>query len=144
MILTLPDTRLRLVSMPVREEEDCGGLVAAMLKAMLEAQGIGLAAIQVGIPKRLIVLGFEPWILINPKIVRKSTTLVTMREGCLSIPGFYADVLRPEKIGVQYIAEDGQERFLAAKATLSRVIQHEIDHLDGILFTDHLLPGGHS
>jgi len=120
------------------------GLASDMIETMYFAKGIGLAAPQVGISKRLITIdisrdkeGFNPTVFINPEIV-KSKGLSEYDEGCLSIPSFEGTVIRPEQITVRYQTLDGDSKRIPCKGLLARVIQHEIDHLDGILFTDRL------
>lgn len=142
MILTIPDPKLREVSQPVTEDDNIEELVTTMLNLMIEAGGVGLAAIQTGVAKRLIVLGCEPHLMINPVITKMSTKQVLMQEGCLSIPGMYGEVKRPEKITVEFIGADGEEHVLKADDTLSRIIQHEVDHLDGVLFIDRMEAAG--
>ena len=115
-----------------------------MFETMYQAPGIGLAAPQVGVSERLIVLDVadgderRPMILVNPEIVWRSSDRATAEEGCLSLPGQFADVTRPLAVKVRYLTGDGEERELDADGLLARCVQHEIDHLDGILFVDHL------
>ena len=117
-----------------------------MLETMYKAPGIGLAANQVGILKRMIVVDVAnpeeekpaPIKLINPVITQSSDDLSTYQEGCLSVPTFYEEVERPEKITVEYLDENGQKQSLKAEGLLATCIQHEIDHLNGVLFVDHL------
>lgn len=145
-LIILPDPVLRLVSKPL-EKVDSGVLKLAddMLETMYDAPGIGLAAIQVGEPLRLLVIdvakeeeGRKPQVFINPEIVGSSDTRSTYEEGCLSIPGYYAEVERPAEITVNYIDREGKQQQLAAEGLLATCLQHEIDHLDGVLFIDHI------
>lgn len=150
-ILTLPDNRLRLVSAPVSGVD--GGmrtLLDDMLETMYDAPGIGLAAIQVGVAKRVVVVDVakregeekeevkNPIFLVNPEIVKVSDELSVYEEGCLSIPDYYAEVERPARVRVRYLDRSGGMQELDADGLLATCIQHEIDHLDGVLFIDHL------
>ncbi|MBO6825095.1 MAG: peptide deformylase [Sneathiella sp.] len=148
-ILTAPDPRLKTISEPVAEVNDeIRKLVDDMFETMYEAPGIGLAAIQVGVQKRLLVVDVigkndeendpDPIALINPEITWVSDDDSVYEEGCLSVPAHYADVVRPAEIKVKYLDRDGKEQELHADGLLATCIQHEIDHLDGILFVDHL------
>lgn len=145
-LIILPDPVLRQVSKPL-EKVDSGVLKLAddMLETMYDAPGIGLAAIQIGEPLRLLVIdvakeeeGRKPQVFINPEIVGSSDDRSTYEEGCLSIPGYYAEVERPAAITVKYIDRDGKLQELAAEGLLATCLQHEIDHLDGVLFIDHI------
>lgn len=145
-LIILPDPVLRQVSKPV-ENVDTGLLKLAddMLETMYDAPGIGLAAIQVGEPLRMLVLdvakeeeGRKPQVFINPKIVASSDSRSTYEEGCLSIPGYYAEVERPAEITVDYVDREGKQQTLAAEGLLATCLQHEIDHLDGVLFIDYI------
>jgi len=145
-IITAPDPRLKVISAPV-ETVDAAvrRLMDDMLETMYEEPGIGLSAIQVGVPKRIVVADVagvgeapSPIRLVNPKIVWRSEELATYEEGCLSLPEHYADVERPAAVKVQYLDENGRARELDAETILARCLQHELDHLDGILFVDHL------
>ncbi|HZG31497.1 MAG TPA: peptide deformylase [Ensifer sp.] len=145
-LIILPDPVLRQVSKPL-ETVDARVLKLAddMLETMYDAPGIGLAAIQVGEPLRLLVIdvakeeeGRKPQVFINPEIIASSDTRSTYEEGCLSIPGYYAEVERPAEITVNYIDRDGKQQQLAAEGLLATCLQHEIDHLDGVLFIDHI------
>jgi len=131
--------------------DDLRKLMDDMLDTMYDARGIGLAAPQVGVLQRVIVIDVEqgeredregergnPICLVNPEIIWTSEALNTYEEGCLSIPGQYAPVDRPEKVRIKYLDYNGREQELEADGLLATCIQHEIDHLDGILFTDHL------
>jgi peptide deformylase len=119
-------------------------LVADMFETMYAAPGIGLAAPQVGVLKRVVVIDVaegeerRPMTLVNPEIVWRSEEVVTAEEGCLSLPKQFADVTRPQAIQVRFLTEQGEPRELAADGLLARCVQHEVDHLDGVLFTDHL------
>ncbi|WP_428699558.1 peptide deformylase [Stappia sp.] len=145
-ILILPDPKLRLVSEPVARVDDAVRQLADdMLDTMYAAPGIGLAAIQIGVPSRMLVLdvareGEEPapLVVINPEIVWASEEHSVYQEGCLSIPEYYEDVERPEKIGLRFLDRDGAEREIEAEGLLSTCLQHEIDHLNGVLFIDHI------
>lgn len=145
-ILILPDPRLRLVSQPVGTiDAEIRGLVADMLETMYAAPGIGLAAIQIGVPRRVITLDLakkdeekQPQIFINPVILSTSEERSTYEEGCLSIPEYYEEVERPAEVKIRYLDLDGTERELEATGLLATCVQHEIDHLNGVLFIDHL------
>ncbi len=144
-ILEFPDPRLRRVAKPVEEVSDCERQLAAdMLETMYEARGIGLAATQVNQRVRLVVMDLsedrnEPRVFINPEIVDRSGSQ-TCEEGCLSVPGFYAEVKRAETVKVRALGMDGQSFELDAEGLLAVCIQHEIDHLDGKVFVDYLSP----
>ena len=120
------------------------GLVPLMLATMYRAPGIGLAAPQIGVGLRFAVVDLmpddkpTPIALINPEVIARSEELATREEGCLSLPGQYADVTRPARVTVRYTAVDGARRQIEADGLLAACLQHEIDHLDGILFVDHL------
>jgi peptide deformylase len=115
-----------------------------MLETMYKAPGIGLAAIQIGVPKRVIVIDLSkeekktPLYFVNPRIIVKSKNNSTYEEGCLSVPGQFAEVDRPNECQVSYLDYNGQKKELRAKGLLATCIQHEIDHLEGILFIDYL------
>jgi peptide deformylase len=145
-ILTAPDPALKKISAPVKEV-DAGvrKLMDDMLETMYHAPGIGLAAPQVGVLKRVIVLDLaregeepQPLRLANPEIVWVSDEDTTYNEGCLSVPEHYADVVRPAACRVKYIDYENKHREIAAEGLLATCLQHEIDHLDGVLFIDHL------
>lgn len=142
-ILHYPDSRLRNVAKPVAEVNDeVRKLIDDMLETMYAAPGIGLAAIQVNVPKRVVVIdvsdeGNDPIALVNPEILEKDG-VETMQEGCLSVPGFYENVQRAERIRVRYLDRDGNAVEREADGLLAVCIQHEIDHLDGKLFVDYL------
>jgi peptide deformylase len=145
-ILILPEAQLRLVSDPVERVDDAVRQLADdMLETMYAAPGIGLAAIQIGEPRRMLVMDVarededpEPMVVINPEIVWESPELSVYQEGCLSIPEYYADVERPERIGLRFLDREGAERELEADGLLATCLQHEIDHLNGVLFIDHI------
>jgi len=145
-ILTEPNEILRKKSLPVDSvDKDLQILMDDMLETMYAAPGIGLAAIQVGIPKRVIVLDIEqkegnkkPLFLVNPEIIQKSKNLSTYEEGCLSVPGQFAEINRPDKCHVKYLDYYGEKKEINAEGMLATCIQHEIDHLEGILFIDYL------
>jgi peptide deformylase len=145
-ILILPDKRLRLVSEPVKTvDREVKALVDDMFETMYEAPGIGLAAIQVGVPRRVVTMDLakkeeppERRVFINPELLWRSDETATYEEGCLSIPEFYEDVTRPAEVRVKYLDFDGKEQELAATGLLATCLQHEIDHLNGILFIDRI------
>ena len=145
-ILTEPNKILRQISNPVDhvgEEEQ--KLMDDMLETMYAAPGIGLAAIQIGIPKRIIIMDISrkkenknPLHFINPEIVWKADEDIIYEEGCLSVPNQFAEINRPKKCHVKYLDYFGQPQLLKAEGLLATCIQHEIDHLEGILFIDYL------
>ena len=144
-ILTEPDPFLRQISHEVdKVDNEVRSLVDDMLETMYAAPGIGLAAIQVGVPKRIIVIDLskeekkKPLYFINPKITLKSKNNSTYEEGCLSVPGQFAEVDRPDQCHINYLDNNGQQKQLKAEGLLATCIQHEMDHLEGILFIDHL------
>ena len=146
-ILIVPDARLRQKARPVGEAdgEAVRALAPRLLSAMYAAPGIGLAAPQVGELLRLVVLDLgkdeatrEPMVLVNPEIVAASAELALREEGCLSLPGQYADVERPARIKLRWRELDGSRREMEADGLLGVCLQHEVDHLDGVLFVDHL------
>ena len=145
-ILTEPNKILRQKSLPVEKVDgDLQKLMDDMLETMYAAPGIGLAAIQVGVPKRIIVLDIaskeeprNPMYFINPEIINKSKTNSTYEEGCLSVPGQFAEIDRPSNCHVKYLDYYGQPKELKAEGMLATCIQHEMDHLEGILFIDYL------
>ena len=144
-ILIEPDPFLRQVSHEVEKvDNDIRKLMDDMLETMYEAPGIGLAAIQVGVPKRVIVIDLskddekKPQYFVNPKIVVKSKTNSTYEEGCLSVPGQFAEVDRPDQCHINYLDYNNQKKELKAEGLLATCIQHEMDHLEGVLFIDHL------
>jgi peptide deformylase len=145
-ILTAPDPALKKISAPVKQvDASIRKLMDDMLETMYHAPGIGLAAPQVGVLKRVIVLDIaregeepQPFRLANPEIAWVSDEDVTYNEGCLSVPEHYADVARPAACRVRYLDQDNKLQEIAAEGLLATCLQHEIDHLDGILFIDHL------
>jgi peptide deformylase len=145
-IIILPDKRLRLVSAPAQASDpELRLLVDDMFETMYEAPGIGLAAIQIGVPKRVIVMDLakkdepkEPRVFVNPQILWRSDEKTIYEEGCLSIPEFYEEVERPAKVRVKFLDATGAEQELEASGLMATCLQHEIDHLDGVLFIDHI------
>ena len=144
-ILTEPDLFLRQKSQDVdKVDNDTRKLMSDMLDTMYAAPGIGLAAIQVGIPKRIIVIDLskeeekKPLYFINPKIISKSSNNSTYEEGCLSVPGQFAEIDRPDQCHINYLDYNGKQQELKAEGLLATCIQHEMDHLEGILFIDYL------
>ena len=145
-ILTEPNKKLRQVSLPVekvgKEEKN---LMNDMLETMYDAKGIGLAAIQIDVPKRIIVLDIsksenekKPMFFVNPLIINKDINLTTYEEGCLSVPDQFAEINRPSKCEVEYLDYVGNKKLLKANGLLATCIQHEMDHLEGVLFIDYL------
>jgi peptide deformylase len=145
-ILIAPDPRLKLTAQPVAVVDDATRrLMEDMLETMYAAPGIGLAAPQVGKPVRVIVVDVaeegeppHPYRMVNPEIVDASEDLRVTNEGCLSVPDFYADVERADAITIKYLDEHGDKKTLKADGMLATCIAHEIEHLDGVLFVDHL------
>jgi len=145
-ILTAPDPALKKISQPVKQvDASIRKLMDDMLETMYQAPGIGLAAPQVGVLKRVIVLDLaregeapQPLRIANPEIVWVSDDDATYNEGCLSVPEHYADVVRPGACRVKYLDQDNKQQEMAAEGLLATCLQHEIDHLDGVLFIDHL------
>ena len=145
-ILTEPNKILRQVSKPVEHVGDEERkLMKDMLETMYEANGIGLAAIQIGVPKRIIVMDIskdgekkEPMYFANPVIKAKDNNKSTYEEGCLSVPNQFAEIDRPSKCEVEYLDFNGDKKILKAEGLLATCIQHEMDHLEGILFIDYL------
>ncbi|MBP1851318.1 peptide deformylase [Rhizobium halophytocola] len=145
-LIILPDPVLRQVSKPVeRVDSELLSLANDMLETMYDAPGIGLAAIQIGVPRRMLVIDVakedepkQPVVFINPEIVASSDDLSTYEEGCLSIPDYYAEVERPASVTVKSLDRDGKEQLTRAEGLLATCLQHEIDHLDGVLFIDHI------
>jgi len=145
-ILTEPNKILRQKSSKVEKvDEDIRMLMDDMLETMYAAPGIGLAAIQVGVPKRVIVLDISskddprnPIYFVNPEVVEKSKNNFTYEEGCLSVPGQFAEIDRPDKCHIKYLDYYGIPKEIKAEGMLATCIQHEIDHLEGILFIDYL------
>ena len=145
-ILTEPNKLLRQISKPVekvsKEEQQ---LMDDMLETMYSANGIGLAAIQIGVPKRIIVMDIskdenkkEPRYFVNPIIKNKDSQKSTYEEGCLSVPNQFAEIDRPKNCDVEYLDYNGEKKLLQAEGLLATCIQHEMDHLEGILFIDYL------
>ncbi len=147
-IITAPDPRLKVKARPVTRVDDAvRTLMDDMLETMYRAIGIGLAAPQVGVGSRVIVLDNaregeppQPLKLANPEILWRSLELIAGNEGCLSLPEQYAEVLRPKAIRLRYLDYDNEIREMGADGLLATCLQHEIDHLDGLLFVDHLSP----
>ena len=145
-ILTEPNKLLRQISKRVEKVgEEERRLMNDMLDTMYAANGIGLAAIQIGIPKRIIIMDIskdaknkKPMYFINPVIQQKTTNKSIYEEGCLSVPGQYAEIERSSKCEIEYLDYDGEKNVLKAEGLLATCIQHEIDHLEGILFIDYL------
>ena len=150
-IVEVPDPRLREISKPVEGVDDeLRTLVADMFETMYEAPGIGLAAIQVGVPKRVLVIDLQepeeeggepvkdPRVFINPEILQTSDQDVPYTEGCLSVPEQFAEVDRPDKIRARWMELDGKVREEEIDGLLAVCLQHEMDHLNGVLFIDHL------
>jgi peptide deformylase len=145
-ILTAPDPRLRQVSRAVAGVDDAvRALMDDMLETMYEADGVGLAAIQVNAPLRVIVIDLAkegeakaPVFFVNPEVLDPSEETSLYQEGCLSVPDFYDDVERPARCRVRYLDYHGAEQVLEAEGLLATCIQHEMDHLNGVLFIDHL------
>ena len=146
-IVFLPDKLLRQVSKPVARVDDAvRKLVDDMFETMYDAPGVGLAAIQVGVPKRVVTIDAtrgddeekNPIALVNPEIVWESDERISHEEGCLSIPEYVEQVVRPERVKVRFLDLDGKQQELDADGLLARVVQHEVDHINGVLFIDHL------
>jgi peptide deformylase len=153
-ILVIPDNRLREVSKPVAKiTPEVKALVEDMFETMYDAPGIGLAAIQIGVPERIVTMDIakrekegeddaepksHPRVFINPEIVWKSDETAPYEEGCLSIPDYYEEVERPSKVRVRYMDIDGKQHEEEAEGLFATCIQHEVDHLDGVLFIDYL------
>jgi peptide deformylase len=153
-IYETPDPVLRQISKPVETVDDeLRALVSDMFETMYDAPGIGLAAVQVGVPKRLLVMDLqeledpdnpespvkrEPRVFINPEILWASETTVPYTEGCLSVPDQYAEVLRPDRIRTRWLDEQGKPHEQELDGLLAVCLQHEMDHLEGVLFIDHL------
>ena len=145
-ILTIPDPLLRKKSLSVEKvDKEIRNLMDDMISTMYDAPGIGLAAVQIGVPKRVVVMDLskypdrkKPMYFINPEIIWKSNVNSSYEEGCLSIPNQFAKVERPDKCHIKYLDYEGNEKKLEAEGLLSTCIQHEIDHLNGVLFIDYL------
>ena len=144
-IITEPNKLLREISLPIenvgKKEQQ---LMDDMLDTMYAANGIGLAAIQIGVPKNVVVIDLNkdkkklPMFFVNPKITSKSKSLTKYEEGCLSIPNLFAEIKRPSECEIKYLDYFGKEKTLKANGLLATCIQHEVDHLKGILFIDYL------
>jgi len=145
-ILTAPDPRLKAVSTDVELVDSAiRTLIDDMADSMYAADGIGLAAVQIGVAKRVLVIDLDqkdgkknPVAYINPKIVWASEELTSFEEGCLSVPEIWDDVERPARIKCEYLDRDGKAQVLEADGMLATCLQHEMDHLNGVLFIDHL------
>jgi peptide deformylase len=145
-IITLPDPKLRLISKPLeRVDDSVRKLLDDMVDTMHEAPGIGLAAIQVAEALRLVVVDLakkdeppQPLQFINPEIVWSADDRSVYEEGCLSIPEYYEEVERPASVRARFVDRDGKQQEILAEGLLATVLQHEIDHLDGVLFIDHI------
>ena len=147
-IITAPDPILKQVSKPVDQvDDDLRALMDDMLETMYDAPGIGLAAIQVGVPKRVIVMDLAngdegeapaPRYFVNPEITVTTDDMATYNEGCLSVPEQFAEVERPAQCIINFLDYDGTAQEIEADGLLATCIQHEMDHLNGILFIDHL------
>jgi peptide deformylase len=145
-ILILPDQRLRLVSNLVKAiNADIRRLIEDMFETMYDAPGIGLAAIQVGVPQRVVTLDLAkkedkpaPQVFINPELVWTSAETAKYEEGCLSIPEYYEEVERPAQVKVKYLDAEGKPQEVEAAGLLAICLQHEIDHINGVLFIDHI------
>jgi len=145
-LVKAPDLRLKKPSEPIAHvDKELRRFMADMLETMYASDGIGLAAIQVGVPKCLAVIDLDPkgpkskpLYIINPVIVAASEEQTTYNEGCLSVPEFWEDVHRPTRITVEYTDEKGAKRRVEAEGLLATCLQHEIDHVNGLLFIDHL------
>ena len=145
-IIILPDKRLRQVSDPVKSiTGDLRTLVDDMFETMYKAPGVGLAAIQIGVPRRIVTVDTAkkdepkaPQVFLNPQVVWSSEEKGTYEEGCLSIPEYYEEVERPAQVKVRYTDVGGKTQEIEANGLLATVLQHEIDHTNGILFIDHI------
>ena len=152
-LVILPDAQLRLVSKPVEAvTSEVRTLVEDMFETMYDAPGIGLAAIQIGVPLRVVTIDLskpeakegeepeprKPQVFINPQVTWSSEEFSAYEEGCLSIPEYYEEVERPAEVKVRFMDLDGKTQEVAADGLLATCLQHEIDHLDGVLFIDHL------
>jgi len=145
-IITAPDPRLKLIAKPVAAVTDeIRRFLDDMLETMYASEGIGLAAVQVGDLRRLVVMdiaqrdgGREPRYFVNPEVVWQSEEENVYLEGCLSLPGQFADVVRPKTVKVKYLDYDGKPQQIDADELLATCIQHEIDHLNGVVFVDHI------
>jgi peptide deformylase len=145
-LVVLPDPRLRLKSEPVGVvSAEVRAVVQDMLDTMYDAPGVGLAAIQIGVPKRIVTMDVSkseternPLVLINPEVIWASDETRAYEEGCLSIPEYYEEVERPERVRFRYMTLDGETVEADADGLMATCVQHEIDHLNGVLFIDHI------
>jgi peptide deformylase len=145
-ILTAPDPRLKAVSEPVAKvDAEVRTLIDDMIETMYGADGIGLAAVQIGVPRRVLVMDIDqkdgkknPVAYVNPKILWASEEMATFEEGCLSVPEIWDEVERPAKIRAEYLDRDGTRHEIEAEGLLAVCLQHEMDHLEGVIFLDHL------
>jgi len=145
-ILTAPDPRLKAVSKTVENVDTATRkLIDDMIESMYEADGIGLAAVQIGVPLRVIVMDLDqkegkknPRAFVNPLITWRSEELATFEEGCLSVPEIYEEVERAARIKAEFVDREGTKQLLEADGLLATCLQHEMDHLEGVLFIDHL------
>lgn len=145
-ILQLPDPVLRKISKPVAKiDDEIKALIKDMFETMYDAPGVGLAAIQIGVDRRVVTIDAtrgeeekKPMVFINPEIVSASSEKDSKEEGCLSIAEYYEEVERPSEVKVRYMDEKGKTHEIEADGLLARALQHEIDHLNGVLFIDHL------
>ncbi|MFZ3350800.1 MAG: peptide deformylase [Xanthobacteraceae bacterium] len=145
-IIKLPDKRLRLRSEPIKRiDATIRKLVDDLFETMYEAPGIGLAAIQIGVPRRVVTMDLskkeddhKPQTFINPEVIWKSAETSKYEEGCLSIPEFYEEVERPAQVKVKYLDIDGNAQEIEASGLLATCLQHEIDHINGVLFIDYI------
>jgi peptide deformylase len=145
-ILIIPDKRLRLKSEPVKAvDKPLRALIDDMFETMYAAPGIGLAAIQIGVPQRVVTMDLAkkdepraPLVFINPEVIWASDEKATYEEGCLSIPEYYEEVERPKSVKVKFLDENLKPQEIQAEGLLSTCLQHEIDHINGVLFIDHI------
>ena len=145
-LIILPDPLLRQASKPIeRIDIETQRLADDMLETMYDAPGIGLAAVQIGVARRMLVIDVsregeekQPLVFINPEIVTSSDDRSVYEEGCLSIPDYYAEVERPARVTVKHLDRDGKEQLTEAEGLLATCVQHEIDHLNGVLFIDYI------
>ncbi|HVV64422.1 MAG TPA: peptide deformylase [Rhizomicrobium sp.] len=145
-VITAPDPRLQAISTQVEKVDGAiRALIGDMTDSMYAAEGIGLAAVQIGVPKRVLVIDLDqkegkknPIAYINPKILWASDEMAVFEEGCLSVPEIWDDVERPARIKCEYLDRDGRAQILEAEGLLATCLQHEMDHLNGVLFIDHL------
>jgi len=145
-ILEFPDQRLRTRAQPVTQfDAELGQLIDDMFETMYAAPGIGLAAIQIGVPQRVVTMDLAkkdepraPQVFINPEVIWASDEKATYEEGCLSIPEYYEEVERPKSVKVKFLDENLKPQEIEAEGLLSTCLQHEIDHINGVLFIDHI------